>query len=134
MVELESVVLDASAVFELLLWSQAGRQVQKFVAGKELHAPELMDAEVLSTLKGHERAGRLSTARAEWALRHLERSPIHRHGHRALIRDAWTLRHGASAYDALYLALARRVGCPIITLDRRWQRAGDFGVPIVTVG
>jgi predicted nucleic acid-binding protein len=45
----------------------------------------------------------------------------------ALILDAYSLvhQHGIALYDALYLALAQRSGCALITADRRlYQRIG----------
>jgi predicted nucleic acid-binding protein len=36
-------------------------------------------------------------------------------------------------YDACYVALARNLGCPLVTGDRRLARAPGLGVPLITV-
>ena len=46
----------------------------------------------------------------------------HRH-HGPLAAHAWQFRHSLSYYDSLYVALAERLGCPVITADRRIMRA-----------
>ncbi len=35
-----------------------------------------------------------------------------------IVEKAWALRHNLSLYDALYLALARMLDCPLLTFDR----------------
>ncbi len=42
-------------------------------------------------------------------------------GEQELAREAMTvaIRHGHPVYDGLYGVLARRNGCPVLTLDRR---------------
>ena len=41
------------------------------------------------------------------------------HSHEALIERVWELRRNATAYDAIYLALAEALDAPLLTLDRR---------------
>jgi hypothetical protein len=36
-------------------------------------------------------------------------------------------------YDACYVTLARNLGCPLVTGDRRLARAPGLGVPLITV-
>lgn len=128
------LVVDASVFVELVSRGPhaeaAGRELQT----RGLLAPELLDAEVAHALKGLERAGRMSEAQANGAIDLLVRAPIRRIPHVPLLPEAWRLRHALSAYDALYVSLARRVGCPVLTLDRRWVTAGDLGVTVITVG
>ncbi|MBE6476491.1 MAG: type II toxin-antitoxin system VapC family toxin [Propionibacteriaceae bacterium] len=40
-----------------------------------------------------------------------------------LVGAAWALRDSASAHDAMYVALAERLGCPLLTCDRRPAKA-----------
>ena len=64
------IVVDASAVLELLLQTPAGVQVaaRVFAPEETLHAPELLDLEVAQVLRRYERSGDLSAERAERAL------------------------------------------------------------------
>jgi predicted nucleic acid-binding protein len=36
---------------------------------------------------------------------------------------AWALRHNLTSYDAAYVALAEILEAPLVTLDRRLERA-----------
>jgi predicted nucleic acid-binding protein len=45
----------------------------------------------------------------------------------------WELRANVTSYDACYVALARDLGCALVTADRRVSRAPGLGVPMVTV-
>ena len=47
--------------------------------------------------------------------------PLSHHG--TLAARAWQLRHSLTFYDALYLALAESLNCPLITADKRIERA-----------
>lgn len=58
----------------------------------------------------------------------IERLPI-----APLLLDAWGLRHNLNSYDSLYVALARRLDCPLITADRRLAAAPGLGVPLIVV-
>jgi predicted nucleic acid-binding protein len=128
------LVVDASAVIELLAGAAHAAKVADLLAGHEVLAPELLDAEALSGLKGLERGGRLTSARAGLAVSGLVRMPIRRWSLAALAPQAWELRHRLSAYDAFYAALARIAGAPVLTADRRWARTGDLGITVITVG
>lgn len=128
------LVVDASAVVELLAGTPRAARVADRMAGAELLAPDLLDAEVLSGLKGLERGGRLDPARAALAVAGLARMPVRRWPLTALTPRAWELRHQLSMYDACYAALAASTDAPVLTADRRWSRAGDLGVTVVLVG
>ena len=53
---------------------------------------------------------------------------------RVLLHEDWSLRHNVSACDALYVALARRLACPLVTLDRRLAAAPHLGITVVVPG
>jgi predicted nucleic acid-binding protein len=51
----------------------------------------------------------------------------HRYPHVGPLGEfAWKLRHNLSFYDALYVALAARLGAPLLTADARLSRAPDL--------
>ena len=123
-------VPDASAVVEYLLETPAGLAVGEMIAGAELAAPELLDPEVMSSLRRRVLGGRLPEERALRILDELADLPIERVAHRSLIHTAWQLHRNVSSYDALYVALARVRGFELLTADGRLARASGLGVSV----
>jgi len=122
------LVVDASAVVELLLVRPAAEDVERHIVahGYALHAPHLLDIEVLSALRRLVAYGEASSDRAVEALTDLCDLPVERYAHDALIQSAWRLRDNFSAYDAAYLALAELLtedGATLLTADAGFARA-----------
>jgi predicted nucleic acid-binding protein len=118
-------VLDASALVLALngKTEEAGR-LRSRLPGMRLHAPHLIDAEVGSVLRRHEQAKLISTEEAGTALRATRVLIHHRYPHAGpLSQLAWTWRENLSFYDALYVALAVRLGAPLLTGDARLTRS-----------
>jgi len=122
------IAIDASALVELLLQTPVGRRLATTVTGARLIAPDIVNAEVVQALRGLERAGRVSSERAAQAIARLADSPVARVPTTVLIAEVWSLRFNLSAYDACYVALARRLGCPLLTTDAPLRRAPSLGV------
>lgn len=119
-----ALVLDASAVVDLLLRNSAGDAVRKQLDDADLRTVAHLDAEVFSALARLHRAGAVSAEAVAARLRLLAaldvvRLPISG----ALLQDAWALRENVTARDALYVALARRLRGRLLTTDRRLARA-----------
>ena len=113
------IVLDASAVLELLLDSPKGQLVRARISAEAtLHAPHLLDLEVAQALRRFEKTGHLGPERARGALQDLSEMPVERYPHNALLPRIWALRGNATAYDAAYLALAEALEAPLLTADR----------------
>ncbi|MDE2992193.1 MAG: type II toxin-antitoxin system VapC family toxin [Chloroflexota bacterium] len=121
-------VIDASVAFEYLLRTPLGLSVAESIESASLVAPELMDAEVLSTLRRAVFRGRLDEARARIAIEDLGAWPVERMSHRALARFAWRYRRNVSAYDAFYVAAAHAHQCALLTADGRLARVPGLGV------
>jgi predicted nucleic acid-binding protein len=122
------LVVDASAVTELLLGRPAGEPVAAALQAHDfdLHAPQLVDVEVLSALRRVVAAGHATPGRAAEAVADLLDLPLRRYPHEDLVPRIWALRENFSAYDATYLALAEVVaeeGAPLVTADGRLARA-----------
>lgn len=117
------VVVDASAVVDLLAQTELRDAAARHLAGTLLHAPAHLDAEVLSALGRLERAGHLDVPAVERALTELANAPIERHQLPALLAAAWSMRHGVRLVDALYVALAEALDVPLVTTDARLARA-----------
>jgi predicted nucleic acid-binding protein len=124
------LVIDASAVVELLLGRPAAEGVARHIVdhGYELHAPELLDIEVLSALRRAVALRLASSERAGEAVGDLLDLPIARYPHEILVERVWELRDNFSACDAAYVALAEAVaegGAALLTADRRLANAAD---------
>lgn len=111
------VVLDASAMVDLLIGAAVGVAVAERIDDEVAHAPAHFDAEVLSALGRLHRAGLLSVPQVGSRLARLEAAPIERHPLVGLSRGAWGKRANLRLADALYVELAARLGVPLLTTD-----------------
>ena len=117
--DMAEVVVDASAVVDLLLGNALGKLVATRLAGNELHAPGHLDAECLSALGRLHRAGHLTSLNVEAMLSQLASAPILRRQVGELIAGAWQRRSNLSLADALYVELADQLGISMLTTDMR---------------
>lgn len=129
-------VLDASVVAEYLAAGprREGARAALFDDDRTRWVPHLVDAEVGHVLRRLAGQGGLDPAHAKAALSDLQDLPLVRAGHVALLDRAWEFRDHVSFYDAIYVALAERIGCELITLDRRLARGARDLVEIVVLG
>lgn len=112
------IVVDASVLAPALADDGAdGDLVRERLRGEQLVAPELVDLEVVSTLRRAARAGRLDERRSGQALDDLAALPLRRVSHLPLINRIWELRDNLTAYDASYVALAEMLDCSLLTAD-----------------
>jgi predicted nucleic acid-binding protein len=123
------IVLDASAVVELLLGTQEGRAIGARIADPTLglHAPHLIDVEVAQALRRYVREGEFEADVAMAALEDLRALDLERHAHEPLLDRVWALRDNLTAYDAVYVALAEALDCVLLTCDARLARAPGLG-------
>jgi predicted nucleic acid-binding protein len=127
------VVIDSSALVELVVRSQREAAVAQAVGATDMVAPDVVNPEVLSALRRLERRGTLTAQRAVQAVDDLMDAPVRRFSTLPLLAEAWTLRANVSAADACYVVLARILRCPLVTADRKLSRAPKLGVPLITV-
>jgi predicted nucleic acid-binding protein len=117
------MIVDASVVLRAIQDPRSGAR-GTLASAQALAAPELLDLEVASVLRRRVRIeGTMTGEAAERILDRLARMPIRRHGHRGLMRRIWSLRANLTPYDACYVALAERLGMPLVTGDARLARA-----------
>jgi predicted nucleic acid-binding protein len=119
----ESVVVDASALVDVLAGTAYAAPLRARLNGASWHAPAHLDAEVLSALGRLSRAGHIEPAAAEARLALLDSMPVRRHLLPALLSGAWARRADLRLVDALYVELAARLEAPLITTDQRLARA-----------
>jgi len=119
------IVLDASALVELLLGTKAGRGIAERIADPELdlHVPHLADVEVAQALRRYVREGELDSSSGAAALENLQALDIERHPHEPLLERVWALRNNLTAHDAVYVALAEALDATLLTCDARLARA-----------
>jgi predicted nucleic acid-binding protein len=119
------IVVDASSVLELLFRTPAGLKVAERIAPTEetIHAPHLLDLEVIQAVRRYERAGVVDSDRARWALEDLAALDVNRYPHDPMWERIWELRENLTAYDAAYVALAEALGAPLLTGDARIANA-----------
>lgn len=119
------IVLDASAVLDLLLRRGDGEQIAKLLAEQEALSLELLVPEVLHTLRRFEHRGELATARAAQAVEDFIDLPVDLYPLHPLTRRIWEGRADLTAYDAGYVGLAASVGATLVTTDRRLARTAS---------
>ena len=118
------LVLDASvAVRALLADDEVGLGLQDRLAEDTCLGPHLVDAEVGSVLRRRVAAGAVEEPTAAAALRAVQDLIAERFPHGPLSGAAWGLWPNLTYYDALYVALAARLGVPLLTADARLARA-----------
>lgn len=114
------LVLDASAVLEILLRTERARKIESRIFRKTetFFAPHLLDLEVLQVLRRY--AGKdMTEERCRNAIQDFEDLPITRYPHDLFVWRIWEMRKSLTAYDAAYVALAEALRAPLLTCDAR---------------
>jgi predicted nucleic acid-binding protein len=118
------LVLDTSALVQALVAREpAPELVELLAADGDLHAPHLIDVELLHVLRRLTVAGKLSEERAADARLDFHELALVRYPHHGLSDRIWELRHNLTAYDAAFVALAEVLEAPLVTCDSRLASA-----------
>lgn len=130
-------VVDASVAAKWLA-PEPESSIAAALLDDELAAPDLVFAEVGNILWKKQARGEMDPAAVHLAARWLLQVPIAVHDAAGLLDDALALALQLQhpAYDCFYLALARRIGAPLLTADRRLHArclaagAGEIGAVV----
>jgi predicted nucleic acid-binding protein len=120
------VVVDASVAVKWFVPEELSTEARRLLAPEyELLAPDLLWAELGNVLWKKHRRRELDEGTAGRLLRDFSRVPIEFHASEPWIEAALdvAIRHGVTAYEGLYLALAAGNRCRVVTADRRLQAA-----------
>lgn len=114
------LVVDTSAVVAALVAEPPNELLRaRLTRDGDLHAPHLVDVEVLHVLRRLVARGRLSRDRAEDARQDFADIAIVRYPHVPLLDRMWELRENITPYDAAFVALSEALGVPLVTADAR---------------
>jgi predicted nucleic acid-binding protein len=128
--ERHRVVLDASALVDLLAGTEHASAVRTRLTSTVMHAPAHLDVEVTSALGRLVRAELLDPDTATAALGALHRMPVTRHELPPLVTGAWARREYLRLSDAFYVELAAQLDMPLLTTDLCLARAATEAEPI----
>jgi predicted nucleic acid-binding protein len=132
-------VVDASVVVKWFVpevHAEAARNLLR--EDLALSSPDLVRAEIGNVLWKKWRRGELSSEVVEGVLRDLEGFTLEIETSEPLLRMAWDVarRFNRSFYDGLYVALAERTDCRLVTADRKLYnslREGDLAERLIWV-
>jgi predicted nucleic acid-binding protein len=119
----ESVVIDASAIVDVLAGTALAAAVRDRLQDTVWHAPAHLEAEVISAVGRLTRAGRLREGDVDARFALLAAMPVRRRLLPSLLPGAWARRADLRLGDALYVELADQLDAPLITTDQRLARA-----------
>lgn len=129
------IVVDASVLANALADDRPdGRAARaRLVVDGDLAAPDLVDVETVAVFRKRWMAGDLSQNRFSIAIDDLEDLHLARYPALPLMRRAFELRDNVAVYDAVYVALAERLDCVLVTADQRLASAPGISCPVEVV-
>lgn len=121
-----TVVVDASVALKWVL-DEADSAAAVALLDEQLTAPSLWLLEAANTLWKLERRNQLTTQEARYRLRKLMEAPVSSAPFEEYLESAADLaaQMDHPVYDCLYLALALRENCDVVTADVRFHNAAN---------
>lgn len=111
------IVLDASAVVELVLVTPRGAAVAQRLRGETIHAPAHLDVEAIGAIRRAVMRQLVTDHEGLVAVADFSSLPIRRWPTKPLMQRAYQLRGTHSVADATYVALAEGFDVPLVTCD-----------------
>lgn len=125
------IVLDTSAVLDILVGRpEKSELISRVSEAVDLHAPHLIDVEVLHALRRLVRNDVVTDDRASEARKDFAALTIIRYPLGAMADHVWALRQNLTAYDATFVVLAEELALPLVTCDQRLARAAGHGATV----
>lgn len=125
------LVVDTSAVLAALVAAAVEQElVDRLSQDGDLHAPHLIDVEILHALRGLARSGAISDDRAQDVRTDVRDLALTRYPHEPLADRIWELRHNLSAYDAAFVALSEALGATLITCDAKLAASPNIAASV----
>lgn len=123
---MSGLVVDASVVVKWFLPETLAEAALRVAASdRAFLAPELLGAEFANALWKKQRRREVEGSDAASILENFRRVAIETYSLMPLLPTAFALASAAghSVYDCVYLALAERQDCPLVTADSRFYAA-----------
>ena len=118
-----SLVVDCSVLSSAMFNEGSRLQAIQLMSGKTLHAPSLLDHEIVSVALKKRKSGwpaeSIDLALADYAVHSIE---LHRTPD-LVAQYSLAIRYKLSAYDAAYLWLAAELRAPLVTFDEKLATA-----------
>lgn len=127
---LDTAVIDASLVVDLLLDASLWPVMHATVGAPELITAPHLTLEVLNALRRKVLGPLPDRDRIAAAVEMLPRLPIDPKPIDHLVPQIWLRHSTVTAYDAAYAALAAEWDCPLLTRDARLARAPGVGCEV----
>lgn len=125
------IVVDTSALIDAVLARPTKPALLERLSGdSDLHAPHLIDVEVLHALRRLALTKAVNEARLEDARADIDDITLTRYPLGPFADRVWDLRKHLTAYDAVFVALAEALEVPLVTCDRRLARAGGHNAHV----
>jgi predicted nucleic acid-binding protein len=116
-------VVDACVAIKWLVSEEHSDAALRLIRqNHDMIAPSLFLSEIANVLWKKRQQGQIEGEKARKALRGLFGAGVEIYTMDSLVCDALdiSLAHGCSVYDGVYLALAAREQCPLVTADRKF--------------